>query len=262
MVGPCGALLPAALGRDISPLSRQCRQRQQQTTAAAATEAAVAAAAAAAAAAALLEAAQAVAAAAEALAAAAAALMAPAQQQRCKRRRRTSRPKPSELRMARRRRSASLSLERYDGSSRLLKHVWLVGRRLESGPSRCGRGRGAERQGAGVRPTHMCRGFSRPRARKLALQQAAHKRPPHSGNCAGAARPARLWAHLDDAAQVAQPADGRAVRAGEELEEELALLPRQLAHHLPQPLHHAVLCGRRWGRAGKHMRRLTAAWQL
>ncbi len=39
--------------------------------------------------------------------------------------------------MASRRRSASFSLERYDGSSRLLKQVWLVGRRLLSGPSRC-----------------------------------------------------------------------------------------------------------------------------
>jgi len=53
--------------------------------------------------------------------------------------------------------------------------------------------------------------------------------------------------HLDEAAQVAQPADGRAVRAGEELEEELALILRELAHHLPQPLNHAVLCGRARG---------------
>lgn len=145
--------------------------------------------------------------------------------------------------MARRRRSASFSLERYDGSSSELKHVWLVGSRLLSGPSRC-----VKRRGAGA----ACQGW-------VAGRQA--KRGTHSGRPActlprkaaaydssdslrGCCLMCTSQAHLDDAAQVAQPADGRAVGAGEELEEELALLLRQLAHHLPQPLHHAVLCGR------------------
>ena len=57
--------------------------------------------------------------------------------------------------------------------------------------------------------------------------------------------------HLDEAAQVAEPADGCAVGACEELEEQLALLGSQLVHHLPQPLDHAVLCrGRGGGQAG------------
>ena len=45
-------------------------------------------------------------------------------------------------------------------------------------------------------------------------------------------------AHLDDAAQVGQAANGCAVRAGEELEEQLALVAIKLVDHLPQPLHH------------------------